>query len=297
LDDLHKAQEAKRSAVSRIAVQDWFKGTIETRLNDQNTPIIVIGQRLHEDDIAGWLLAGGNGEEWELINLPAIIHGDALWPDKMSLAELRRIEASKPYEFASQYMQHPVPIGGGMFKDAWMQQRYRALPAFSRILQSWDTAQKDKRDRNDPSVCTTWGMTANGYYLLDVSRRWMEYPDLLQCVKDQAAKWRPSTILIEDKSSGISLIQDLRRTTRLPIIAVDPKGRDKIDRAEAVTGLFESGNVYLPESAEWVADYIAELTVFPMGGHDDQVDSTSQALEYMGANAGRGYATAGSRAH
>lgn len=165
-----------------------------------------------------------------------------------------------------------------------------------RIIQSWDTAQKDKIGRNDPTVCTTWGISPVHFYLLDVYVKHMEYPDLLQAAKDQAGKWLPSGVLIEDKSSGTSLIQDLRRSTRLPVIAIDPKGRDKIDRAEAVTGLFESGRVLLPESAPWVADYVSELTLFPVGANDDRVDSTSQFLEYATQSLGRAYATAERRA-
>lgn len=295
IDDPHKAKEAKNSLKSRKNIQDWFKGTIETRLNDQDTPIIIIMQRLHEDDLTGWLLGGGNGEPWDNLVIPAVLPNNmALWPAKMSREELRRIEASKPYEFSGQYMQRPIPLGGGMFKDAWLSHRYRARPNFLRIIQSWDTAQKDKIGRNDPSVCTTWGVTSTGYYLLDVFVKHLEYPDLLQRSKDLAAAWNPHLILIEDKSSGSSLIQDLRRNTRLPVHAVEPEG-SKIDRAESVTGDYEAGLVLLPESAPWIAGYIAELTTFPLSANDDQVDSSSQFLAYMRKNAGRSYAVAGSR--
>lgn len=297
IDDIHKAKEAKRSEASRQSVIDFFQTTLESRLNDQNTPIVVVGQRLHENDLTGWLLNGGNGKEWELIELPAMSEdGVPLWPAKMDKAELQRLEKTKPYEYASQYQQRPVPLGGGMFKEAWLNHRYRQAPRFSMIVQSWDTAQKDKIDRNDPAVCTTWGLAADGYYLLDVLRKHMEYPDLEQSAKDQAAKWRPSAILIEDKSSGISLIQSLKRSSRLPVIAYDPKGLSKIDRADTVTGFYESGRVKLPESAEWVAGYVSELTRFPLGAHDDQVDSSSQFLNWINEKAtGGGFATAGKR--
>ncbi len=296
LDDLHKAKEAKRSAAARQNAKDFFQTTIESRLNSKNTPIVIIGQRLHEDDIPGWLLNGGNGEEWELINLPAIqSDGSALWPDKMDLPELRRLKKTKPYEFASQYMQTPVPLGGGMFKRAWMNQRYRRMPAgIVSIVQSWDCGQKDKIDRNDPSVCTTWGITANGYYLLDRYKGTTEYPDLKRDCLDCAAKWKPNEILIEDKANGIPLIQDLRRETRLPVIAIEPVG-NKVDRADECTAEFEAGNVWLPESTDWVADYISELTTFPASTHDDQVDSTSQFLNRQRGGGVASYATAGSR--
>lgn len=298
LDDVHKALEAKRSAVSRQMVIDWFQGTVETRLNSQETPIILIMQRLHEDDLSGWLLGGGNGEHWEHVCLPAIQpDGSALWPDKHSIAELHRMQASKPYDFAGQYMQRPVPIGGGMVKEAWFVDRYKLLPhRVIRIVQSWDSAQKDKKERNDPSVCTTWAECADGYYLLDVYRDWLEYPALERAVADQAAKWRPNVVLVEDKSSGQSIIQRAKTGVlgKIPIVAVNPRG-DKIDRLEGVTGLMESGRVRLPESAPWVADYLSELCTFPMAAHDDQVDSTSQALKWMRENSGRAYASGGQR--
>ncbi|MEB4590012.1 phage terminase large subunit [Candidatus Thiothrix sp. Deng01] len=298
LDDVHKALEAKRSAVSRQTVIDWFQGTVETRLNSQETPIILIMQRLHEDDLSGWLLGGGNGEKWEHVYLPAIQQdGTALWPYKHNIDELHRMQASKPYDFAGQYMQRPVPIGGGMVKESWFTNRFTLLPPrVIRMVQSWDTGQKSKKERNDPSVCTTWAECADGYYLLDVYRAWLEYPALERAVQDRAAKWKPHIILIEDKSSGQSLIQRARTGVlgRLPVIAIQPQG-DKIDRLESCTGLMESGLVRLPESAEWVAEYLAELTTFPMAAHDDQVDSTSQALNWMRENSGRVYVAAGQR--
>ncbi|MDD5395219.1 MAG: phage terminase large subunit [Thiothrix sp.] len=298
IDDPHKALEAKRSEASRKAVIDWFQGTVETRLNSQETPIILIMQRLHEEDLSGWLLGGGNGERWEHVSLPAIKpDGSALWPAKLGISELHRMQASKPYDFAGQYMQRPVPIGGGMVKDAWFSDRYKMIPPrVIRVVQSWDSAQKDKKERNDPSVCTTWAECADGYYLLDVYRDWLEYPALERAVKDQAAKHKPNAVLVEDKSTGQSIIQQARAGSlgNIPVIGIEPKG-DKIDRLERCTGLMESGRVRLPESAQWISDYTSELTTFPMAVHDDQVDSTSQALNWMRDNSGRAYASSGHR--
>lgn len=284
IDDPHKSLEARRSAVSRQMVIDWFQGTVETRLNSQQTPIILIMQRLHEDDLSGWLLDGGNGEHWEHVSLPAIRQdGTALWSAKHTIEELHRMQSSKPYDFAGQYMQRPVPIGGGMVKEAWFSERYRAIPdRIIRIVQSWDTAQKDKKERNDPSVCTTWAETPTGYFLLDVYRAWLDYPALERAITDQAAKWKPHSVLIEDKSTGQSLIQQARhgKIGRIPVIAINPKG-DKIERLERCTGLMEAGRVKLPDNAEWMADFLAEMVTFPMGRHDDQVDSVSQAINWM----------------
>lgn len=167
---------------------------------------------------------------------------------------------------------------GGIIKSAWFR-RYGTPPAeFIRIVQSWDTAQKEKQV-NDPSACTTWGETRLGRYLLDVFTDRMDHPALKRAIRSQAAKWKPTAILIEDQGSGTSALQDLRSESDLPLIPIQPEG-DKVMRAVAVSPLFEAGLVYLPESAPWLTDYENELTIFPQAAHDDQVDSTSQYLKW-----------------
>ena len=282
IDDPHKAAEAT-SPVMRANVIDWYRTTIESRLNTVDTPIIVIMQRLHEEDLSGWLLAGGNGETWDHLCIPAIDeHDQPLWPHKHSREELRRMETADPYTFAGQYMQHPVPAEGGIIKRAWVK-RYTVLPDNpTRIVQSWDTAYKPGQ-LNDPSVCTTWAETATGWYLLDVWRGRLEYPALKTTVQSLAAKHNPSAILVEDKASGQSLLQDLQTATRLPVIAIKPEG-DKLTRMSAQSSQFEAGRVYLPEFAEWLPEYEAEMFLFPASKHDDQIDSTSQFLRWATAN-------------
>jgi predicted phage terminase large subunit-like protein len=299
IDDIHKADEAT-SDTMRGNVIDWFKNTLESRVNAPNTPIIVIMQRLHEDDLAGWLLGGGNGETWEHLCIPAVNDPpvpiwpsdapDELWPETHTLESLRRMEKSKPYEFAGQYMQRPAPLGGGIFKTAWWQYyRPAAMPALKRIWQSWDTAFKTKTS-NDYSVCTSWGEGTDGnIYLLDVWKEKVEFPELKRMVASKAAQqWggkSVTAVLVEDKASGQSLIQELQRDTSLAIIAVKVE-TDKISRAFAVTPLIEGKRVYLPEGAAWVADYISSLGAFPNAAHDDDVDSTTQGLSYYANGSG-----------
>lgn len=288
IDDPHKAVEATSDTI-RQNVIDWFKNTLESRTNTPDTPIIVIMQRLHEEDLAGWLLNGGNGETWEHLCIPAIGDDDqALWPAKHSRDDLERMSKAKPYEFAGQYMQRPAPLGGGIFKTEWWRY-YRpfGLPEVRRIVQSWDTAFKTKT-QNDYSACTTWAECDNGYYLLDVWKQKVEFPDLKRMVVSLHEKFRPNAVLIEDKASGQSLIQELQRETRIPLIPVAKgAGDDKISLAYAVTPLIQSGRVFLPEGADWLADYTSSHASFPNGAHDDDVDSTTQALKYMGIGDGR----------
>jgi len=145
-----------------------------------------------------------------------------------------------------------------------------------RIVQSWDTAFKTKEE-NDFSVCTTWGISKSHFYLLDVFRERLEFPELKRKVVQLAEKYNVNEILIEDKASGQSLIQELERETRLPVkkIKVD---RDKYSRLVAITPLIEAGKIVLPENAPWLEQYINEFEEFPNGEFDDQVDSTTQAI-------------------
>lgn len=284
IDDPHKPDEAT-SDIIRKGVLEFFGNTLESRLNSPDTPIILIMQRLHETDLAGWLMNGGNGEDWDVLCIPAFDEErNPLWEFKHDKEALERMEKSKPYVFAGQYMQRPAPLGGGIFKNDWWRY-YSMLPAVKRIIQSWDTAFKTK-ESSDFSVCTTWAECENGYYLIDLYKEKVEFPMLKVAATTLAKKYNPNVILIEDKASGQSLIQELRRGTTLPLIAVKAD-TDKVSRATAVTPLIESGRVFLPEEATWKLEYIHSLASFPNAAHDDDVDSTTQALNYMARGGGK----------
>jgi predicted phage terminase large subunit-like protein len=168
---------------------------------------------------------------------------------------------------------------GGIVRVEWFK-RYREPPANPRrIIQSWDTASKAK-EMNCYSACGTWAETETGYYLLHVLRERLEYPALKRMAVSLYQRYKPHAVVIEDKGSGQSLIQDLRATSILPVVPWEPSG-DKVIRMSAQTALIESGRVFLPDAASWLPDYEVELGVFPAGAWTDQVDMTSQALEYL----------------
>ena len=298
IDDPVKPDEAL-SDVQRQAANDWFDNTLYSRLNDKRTgAIVVIMQRLHLDDLVGHVL---EKEDWEIVNLPAMatddedwtydtlfgkrrhrrLQGEALHPQREPLPTLEALRNMLgTYAFSAQYQQAPVPIGGGMVKRDWfLAYEESDLPAsFDAIVQSWDTAIKESQ-LADYSVCTTWGIKDKICYLLDVLRKRMAYPDLKRAVNAQAQRWKPQTILIEDKASGSQLIQELRNEIR-GIKGVKPEG-DKVMRMHAQTATIEGGFVRLPKQAPWLPDYLYELTTFPKSKYDDQVDSTSQALKWI----------------
>ncbi len=299
IDDPLKPEDALSEA-QRQAANDWFDHTLYSRLNDKrHGAIVIIMQRLHEDDLVGHVLAQ---EQWEILSFPAIAEkdeehrietilepkcfrrrqGEALHPDREPLEVLDRIRRTiGEYNFAGQYQQSPAPLGGGLVKADWFR-RYREneVPErFDRIVQSWDTANK-ATELSDFSVCTTWGVKDKDLFLIGVFRRRLEYPALKRAVREQQSLFRATEVLIEDKASGTQLIQELITDGCHGVTRYQPEC-DKIMRLHAQTGMIENGFVHIPETAPWLAEYLHEMTVFPKGKHDDQVDSTAQFLDWF----------------
>ena len=300
IDDPLKAEEGL-SETQRTNSNRWFDNTLRSRLNDKtNGCIIIVMQRLHQDDLVGHVL---EQEKWDVLSLPAIAEkdeeyliesplgsyrycrrvGEALHPERESLAGLAVMrETMGTYDFTAQYQQNPEPQGGAMVKKEWLRYYVPAeRPArFDRVIQSWDSANK-AGELNDYSVCTTWGEKDKHFYLLHVLRKRMEYPDLKRAVKEQAQIYKPAAVLIEDKASGTQLIQELTVEGVSGITRYEPPACDKIMRLHGQTAAFENGLVLLPSEAHWLVDYVHELTTFPGSKHDDQIDSTTQALDWM----------------
>ena len=285
IDDPHKAGEVA-SEVKRDNVKEWYKTTIESRKNSKNTPIIIIMQRHHEEDLTGHLLEDGI-DKWVHIKMPAISDkGVALWNYKHTLAGLAKEKARDSYVFAGQYMQSPAPKGGGIFRNDWWKY-YDVEPSFTYRLITGDTAQKTGQ-HNDYSVFQCWGVYDNNVYLIDQIRGKWESPELrrvfIAFYNKHNAKSGVGTIrkvYIEDKVSGTGLIQDIRREQAINIAAVQ-RNRDKVVRARDVAPFIESGRVRLPSSSIWLSDYLSEFESFtPLltHRHDDQVDATLDAVD------------------
>jgi hypothetical protein len=220
IDDPLKPEEALSKAL-RLACNEWFLNTLYSRLNDKRSgAIVIIMQRLHEDDLVGHVLGQ---EPWEVLSFPAIaeadeVHqietiwgpqcftrrlGEALHPAREPLSVLQNIRRTiGEYNFAGQYQQSPAPLGGGLVKAEWFK-RYSETerPArFDRIVQSWDTANK-ATELSDFSVCTTWGVKDKNVYLLGLLRQRLEYPALKRAVREQQNLYHATEILIEDKAA------------------------------------------------------------------------------------------------
>jgi predicted phage terminase large subunit-like protein len=299
IDDPLKPEEAL-SDIQRQAANEWFSHTLYSRLNNKrHGAIVIIMQRLHEDDLVGHVLAQ---EPWEVICFPAIaekdeVHeiatilgpqiftrrrGEALHPEREPLETLDRIRRTiGEYNFAGQYQQSPAPLGGGLVKaECFKHYAEKDRPeSFDRVVQSWDTANK-ATELSDFSVCTTWGIKGKNLYLLNVVRKRLEYPALKRAVREQQSLFQANVVLIEDKASGTQLIQELLTDGFHRVVRYKPEC-DKVMRLHAQTALIENGFVYLPETATWLSEYLHEMMVFPKGKHDDQVDSTAQFLDWF----------------
>ena len=296
IDDPHKPEDAV-SNVKRQAVLSWYRSTLLSRLNDPvNSAIVLIQQRVHEEDLAGYLL---ETEEWEHLELQASAEEpceiDFGWRAKIIRKEGHLLhEARLPqklldryqhhlgsYVDAAQYQQRPAPLGGGLVTWDWFKSFTQAptLRSGDRVVQSWDTASK-AGEANDYSVCTTWLVRNNSAWLIDLYRTKLEFPELKRQISVQAGKHNAALVLIEEAGSGVQLIQDLKQATRLRIKGIVPKD-DKATRLLSVTPLIESGGIAIPENAPWLAEFQREISLFPSGKHDDQVDSMTQFLRWL----------------
>jgi len=294
VDDPMKPEEAW-SATAREKVIRYYRETLISRLDSKlNGCIIIVMQRLHDEDLAGHQLRE-RPDSWTHLNLPAVAKidelielgggrthsrraGELLHPDREPQSVLDALRAdlgSLVYE--AQWLQSPTPEAGHMVKTDHIV-TYPRMPnlAFGQITQSWDTALKGDSS-SDYSVCTTWLRQGSQHLLLDVFRKQLTFPQLLSAAQDLYQTHRPEAVLIEDTGSGMSLIQQLRATTIVPAIGVKPK-HDKVTRLSTVLPMFEARQVLLPEETSWMPTLLQELHGFPLARHDDQVDSITQYL-------------------
>lgn len=284
IDDPTKPADAL-SEVMRQRPINYYKNTLSSRRRQKGiTPIVLIMQRLHEEDLTGYFLEQEKQMDWVLLKIPVFDEeGEPIWSGKDSKEELEKEQKSNAFEFAGQYMQEPAPLEGGIFKSKWLYY-YDTLPKPQYRCLYADTAVKDGK-QNDYSVFQCWGYGIdNKAYLIDQIRgKWL-LPELLEKAKifwtrhyNQKDLGNIRKFAIEDKSSGSGLIQLLRKMTNMPITLLKPQ-KDKVSRANDATPRFEAEQVILPKNAYWLGEYLHELLVFPNGKHDDQVDATTYAI-------------------
>ena len=298
LDDPINAFDAN-SAAKLEAARLAFTETLPTRVNNDDSAIVVIMQRLHESDTSGIILDLGLDYvhlripmRFEANNRcitpiwrdPRTFDGELMFPERFSEEKVKELEQTLgTYATAGQLQQRPVQRGGALFKDSWWK-FYRELPSLKYRVIYVDAANKTK-ELNDYSVLQCWGVADNGIYLIDMDRGKWEAPDLLTHAKsfwNKHASTATRDVLrymgVEDKANGTGLIQTLKRETSMPIRAIQ-RNIDKVSRANDCTPLIESGRVFLPEDAPFVSDLLREAAVFPNGKNDDTLDPMMDAIQ------------------
>ena len=211
-------------------------------------------------------------------------------PERESLAQHAEAERNMgSYAFAAQYQQQPAPSGGGMVLWDWFRSYDPVnLPVFTRTVQSWDTANKDG-ETSDYSVCVTFGETRDRqWYILDIYRGRLLFPELQRKVRELAELHKASTVLIEDCASGTQLVQQLRQQGFARLFPITPKG-SKYEWLISCSAKIEAGKVWIPNQAHWIEPFKHELTLFPNSRHKDQADALSQGLLWLGDCSGGAY--------
>jgi predicted phage terminase large subunit-like protein len=281
IDDPLKPDDAF-SEVKRKAVNERFNNTIRSRVNDRDTPIIVIMQRLHEEDMSGFLLNGGSGEEWYHLCLPALNeNNEPLWSDKHTFEELEQIRQGSRYTFAGQYMQTPSPDEGGEWKKQWFEiVNKQSIPPIKWNMYIDGAYTKD--NANDPTGIQIAGKYNNDYIVLTSIDKYLEMPELLKFIPEfiKATGVNINMIYVEPKASGKSIAQLIKQQTRLNIAEIksDFVQMSKIERARSVSPFIESGRVKLIEGS-WNEHFLQQISVFPNGKHDEHIDLTCYGIE------------------
>lgn len=300
IDDPHKADEA-RSDVVRKGVIEWFQNTLESRKNSPHTPIIVIMQRLHEEDLAGWLLGGdpivdgltlrnpgGNGEQWHHLCISTLREdGTALWTAKHDAPTLQRMQMAAPITFAGQYQQRPSAADGNIFKPDMMP-IVDAIPVGTRFVRAWDFGAGGVD--SDPTCGIKLGKCPDGSFIVADEAHFIGRPDDVKAgVKNNAsADGTQCRVHIpqDPGQAGVAQVQDMVKFLGGFSVQADPISGDKVTRAEPFASQVNVGNVKLLR-APWNDKYKAELRVFPNGKHDDRVDASADAYNmHNGGNLG-----------
>jgi predicted phage terminase large subunit-like protein len=286
IDDPHSEQDAMNPEALERAYE-WYTSGPRQRLQPGGK-IVVVMTRWSLKDLTGALVGAQKGiksDQWEIIQFPAILPTNKpVWPEYWKLSELESVKASLSIQkWNAQWMQNPTSEEGSIIKREWWRKWDKDyIPNLEHVIQSYDTAFL-KRETADYSAITTWGVfyptedSGPNLILLDALKKRLEFPELRREALQQYYYWKPDSVVVESKASGLPLTFELRKMG-IPVINFTPsKGNDKHSRVNAVAPLFESGQIWAPE-AVFAEEVIEECAAFPFGDHDDLVDSMTQAL-------------------
>ena len=290
IDDPHSEQDAL-SPTAMESAYDWYTSGPRQRLQPGGK-IVLVMTRWSNKDLTGKLLQNqteAKADQWHVVEFPAIMnHGSSsakpVWPEYWKLDELEKVQATLPVgKWNAQWMQNPTSEEGAILKREWWQTYTKDyIPSLDHVIQSYDTAFL-KKETADYSAITTWGVfyptedSGPNLILLDAVKERFEFPELRRKALEQYEYWKPETVIVEAKASGLPLTYELRKMN-IPVMNFTPsKGNDKHARVNSVAPLFESGMIWAPEQ-KFAEEVIEECAAFPFSDHDDLVDSTTQAL-------------------
>ena len=297
VDDPLSEQDIKLGNTDSLdTTYEWYRSGLRTRLMPGGR-LVVLHTRWHRRDLIGRLLKDAaldpNADQYEMFEFPAILNEDdpekmkSLWPEQWPLEALLRTKASMPtWQWNAQYQQNPTAQESAIIKREWIQWWPKPdPPSCFFIVQGWDTALTTK-ERSDYSVCHTWGVfkgeddeVPHAILLNKVKGKW-EFPELKQVALEQFKEWQPDSLVIETKASGQPLVDELRRSGIMIQEFSPGKGQDKIARMNSIADMFQSGQVWLPET-RWAEETADELAAFPSGEHDDECDATTLCLKRL----------------
>jgi len=285
IDDPHSEQDALNvNALDRT--WEWYTSGPRQRLQPGGI-IVVVMTRWNMKDLTGRLINAQKetkADQWEVIEFPAILpNNKPVWPEYWKLEELESVKASLAIgKWNAQYQQNPTAEEGSIIKREWWNLWEKDLPPLYHVIQSYDTAFL-KKETADYSAITTWGVfyptedSGPNLILLDVVKDRFEFPELRRVALEQYQYWKPESVIIEGKASGMPLTFELRKQG-IPVINYTPsRGNDKHARVNAVAPLFESGQIWATDD-KFTEEVIEECAAFPYGDHDDLVDSMTQAV-------------------
>ena len=284
IDDPVSEQDAL-SPTAMDGVYEWYTSGPRQRLQPGGIIVIVMTRWSTKDLVGKVLKKQGDdyADQWEVIEFPAIMpeSDTPLWPEFLKKEELLSVKASLPVsKWNAQWMQNPTAEEGSIVKREWWRRWETDVPAYSYVIQSYDTACS-KKETADYSAITTWAvfeyLDQEQIILLDAKRVRLDFPELKKLAWEEYKYWEPDCILIEAKASGTPLTQELRRMG-IPVTAYTPsRGQDKIARMNSVAPIFESGMVWCPDQ-DFADEVVEEMASFPYGDHDDYCDSSTMAL-------------------
>lgn len=302
-DDPNDPEKVESDEVRNRTLKRFKSYSVTRRNHPTNTSIVVVQQRTHEDDVSGYIIRELEG--WTIVKLPTrspannivefpksgrrVIReaGSLLQPERFGEAEDREAKkALGSYGYAARHDQEPAPVGGGIFRSDWWQ-FFDELPPSFQLALSVDPSFGSLSNSASYVVCQLWAIAYPDFYLIDQSRSRCGFTDMKVMIREMIEEWEPilelpiTTKLIENKALGPAILDSLREEFPgfIPINVSSDQGKKA--RAEGVSPIFEAGNVFIRRAAPWLVDYQIEFERFPNYGTDDQVDTTTQLIQYF----------------